>query len=162
MAVTEKQRHEFMKQIEETLGPEHAETLMELLPPVGWADVATKHDLDALGAATKRDLDALGAETKRDFDELGAATKRDFDELGAATKRDIGALEAATKADLGARSRRPSTRWGRRRSVTSAHSRNVSCCGPTRSSSRRSAACGATWPPGCSPAWVSRPPRWVC
>ncbi len=151
MAVTEKQRHEFMKRIEETLGPEHAETLMELLPPVGWADVATKHDLDALGAATKRDLDALGAETKRDFDELGAATKRD-----------IGALEAATKADLGARSRRPWTRSGRRRSVTSAHSRNVSCCGPTRSSSRRSAACGATWPPGCSPAWVSRPPRWVC
>jgi hypothetical protein len=30
------------------LGPESAETLMEMMPPVGWADVATKRDLDAL------------------------------------------------------------------------------------------------------------------
>lgn len=34
--------------LEQALGPESAETLMELLPPVGWADVATKHDLYAV------------------------------------------------------------------------------------------------------------------
>ncbi len=34
--------------LEEVLGPEPAETLMEMMPPVGWADVATKRDLDAL------------------------------------------------------------------------------------------------------------------
>jgi hypothetical protein len=33
---------------EEAMGPERAATLMSLLPPVGWADVATKHDLAVL------------------------------------------------------------------------------------------------------------------
>jgi hypothetical protein len=49
MALDERARHELFLRLEEALGPESAETLMELLPPVGWADVATKRDLDALG-----------------------------------------------------------------------------------------------------------------
>ncbi len=49
MALDERARHELFLRLEQALGPESAETLMELLPPVGWADVATKRDLDALG-----------------------------------------------------------------------------------------------------------------
>ncbi|MGH9188136.1 MAG: hypothetical protein ACRD0U_20390 [Acidimicrobiales bacterium] len=56
-----------MNRVEEILGPEHAETMMELLPPVGWAEVATKHDLDALRAATKSDLATMRAETGEDI-----------------------------------------------------------------------------------------------
>lgn len=61
MAVTEKQRHDPFTKFEETLGTEHAVTMMELLPPVGWADVATKQDLAHLEArmATKDDLHQL-------------------------------------------------------------------------------------------------------
>jgi hypothetical protein len=49
MAITEKQRHQLFTKAEEVLGEANAETLMSHLPPVGWADVATKHDLTALG-----------------------------------------------------------------------------------------------------------------
>lgn len=48
MVVDERSRHELYRRLEELLGPEAATTLIEHLPPVGWADVATKHDLTAL------------------------------------------------------------------------------------------------------------------
>jgi len=46
VAITEETRHHLFKRLEEVLGPEEAATMMEHLPPVGWADVATKRDLD--------------------------------------------------------------------------------------------------------------------
>ncbi|HET9770722.1 MAG TPA: hypothetical protein VFS16_07525 [Acidimicrobiia bacterium] len=48
MVLDERARHELFLRLEAALGAESAETLMEMLPPVGWADVATKRDLDAL------------------------------------------------------------------------------------------------------------------
>lgn len=48
MALDERARHELFLRLEQALGPEAAEALMEMLPPVGWADVATKHDLHGL------------------------------------------------------------------------------------------------------------------
>jgi len=48
VAVTEETRHRLCRRPEEVLGPEEATTLMELVPPVGWGDVATKRDLDVL------------------------------------------------------------------------------------------------------------------
>jgi hypothetical protein len=83
MALDERARHHLYLRLEEQLGPEAATTLMEHLPPTGWADVATKRDLDLLRVATKRDLDLLRVATKRDLDLLRAATQADIHELRA-------------------------------------------------------------------------------
>ncbi len=48
MSIDEGRRHALHERLAEVLEPEHATTLMELLPPVGWADVATKQDLAQL------------------------------------------------------------------------------------------------------------------
>ena len=63
MAVTEKQRHDLFTKIEETLGSEHAATMMELL---------SKQDVEGLRA----DIEGLRAEvaTKDDLHRL----RRDF------------------------------------------------------------------------------------
>jgi hypothetical protein len=46
MVLDERARHQLFLRLEEVLGAQPAETLMEMMPPVGWADVATKRDLD--------------------------------------------------------------------------------------------------------------------
>jgi hypothetical protein len=48
--IDERARHELYRAVEELLGTERADTLMSLLPPIGWADVATKEDLHQLEA----------------------------------------------------------------------------------------------------------------
>lgn len=56
MAITEQSRHRMYKHLEELMGAEDAAVLMEHLPPVGWADVATKRDLDSLRLEWRADL----------------------------------------------------------------------------------------------------------
>lgn len=56
MAIDEQARHELYNQLVETLGVGYARTLMEHLRPVGWADVATKRDLDTALLALRHEL----------------------------------------------------------------------------------------------------------
>src|ERR1700741_3831558 len=48
MALSERDRHDLYDAARREWGQAAADALMELLPPVGWADVATKQDLEAL------------------------------------------------------------------------------------------------------------------
>ena len=65
MAVDEQRvRHSLHARLVDTLGADEAALLMEYLPPVGWADVATKRDLDALRRELRTELRADIAELK--------------------------------------------------------------------------------------------------
>lgn len=62
MAIDERGRHQLYQKLEEVLGTDEATVLMEHLPPVGWADVATKSDLEHLRSDVRADLSELKAE----------------------------------------------------------------------------------------------------
>ncbi|HWC32562.1 MAG TPA: hypothetical protein VG709_05480, partial [Actinomycetota bacterium] len=54
--VDEARRHRLFRRLEDVLGAEEAESLMEHLPPLGWGDVATKQDLARLEDRLRRDM----------------------------------------------------------------------------------------------------------
>lgn len=66
MAVDERRRHALHSAARRELGEDEGDALMELLPPVGWADVATKVDLNlGLDALENRLVAAMHAEFRR-------------------------------------------------------------------------------------------------
>lgn len=92
MAVDEAARHQLYNSLESNLGPEPASTLMSLLPPVGWADVATKQDLHALENGLRGEIAELRAETYQGFAELRGEMHQGFGELRGELHQEIGAL----------------------------------------------------------------------
>jgi hypothetical protein len=67
MVLDERARHELYLRLEAALGTEAADTMMEHPPPVGWADVATKRDLDALEERMDLRLDSMKFELLATF-----------------------------------------------------------------------------------------------
>jgi hypothetical protein len=59
MAVDERGRLQLAEAAKRVFGDEAGITLMELLPPVGWADVATKHDLAHLETVMSARFEAV-------------------------------------------------------------------------------------------------------
>ena len=68
MTVDERSRLQLAEALKRALGDEEGITLMELLPPVGWADVATKQDLRMIDVR----FDALEARMDARFDAVDA------------------------------------------------------------------------------------------
>ena len=58
MAVDERSRLQLADAAKRAFGDDAGITLMELLPPVGWADVATRQDLEYIAARLESRLEA--------------------------------------------------------------------------------------------------------
>ena len=100
MSLTEASRFQLRTAIGQILDEEAADTLMELLPPVGWADVATKTDLQYLRDELKSDIHSLRNELKGDIQNLRVATKSDLQHLRDELKGDMRALQLTIEATL--------------------------------------------------------------
>ncbi|MFP3899667.1 MAG: hypothetical protein ACLFXM_02350 [Acidimicrobiia bacterium] len=100
--IDERARHELYRAVEDLLGTEHADTLMSLLPPVGWADVATKDDLRQLEGR----LDARFTRVDARFAQLESSLDARFAQLEStldARFSDVDARFAQLESSLDAR-----------------------------------------------------------
>jgi len=100
VTITESTRHQLHQALIESLGEEEAATLMEHLPPVGWADVTTKTDLEQLRFATKTDLEQLRFAMNADIDSFRAETRANFAQLRSDMSADIDSLRAEASANF--------------------------------------------------------------
>lgn len=100
MTITESTRHQLHQALIESLGEEEAATLMEHLPPVGWADVTTKTDLEHLRVATRTDLEQHRFATKTDLEQLRFAMNADIDSFRAETRANFAQLRSDMSADI--------------------------------------------------------------
>ena len=98
MAVTESERYELSQVLVEKLGAEGAQTLMELLPPTGWSEVATKHDFDHQRALFRADLDQHRTETRAQLDQHRAETSAQLDQHRAETSVELQELRGEIQA----------------------------------------------------------------
>lgn len=72
MTIDERRRHALYERLDALLQDEHADTLMSMLPPVGWADVATKQDLHAAESGLRLSLESLESRMQAGFSEVRA------------------------------------------------------------------------------------------
>ncbi|HTJ76161.1 MAG TPA: hypothetical protein VL337_12455 [Acidimicrobiales bacterium] len=85
--VSDQDRRELYQALEQQLGGGPATTMMELLPPVGWADVARQSDLVAVRgemAELRGEMAELRAELKGEMAELRGELKTILPKLVAA------------------------------------------------------------------------------
>jgi hypothetical protein len=75
---TETGRHRLYEKIKEQWGEEHAAELMAYLPPVGWADVATRQDLAHLGTELRLEMAAGFTGMRGEMSELRAEMNHEF------------------------------------------------------------------------------------
>jgi hypothetical protein len=100
MTIDERSRHELFTRLEEVLGPEPAATLMSHLPPVGWADVATKRDLDQLEQRLGARIDGLEIKMEALNFELVASFRGELQTAITAQSRTLAITLAGTAAAL--------------------------------------------------------------
>ncbi len=94
MTVSEYERTQLFRWFEEHMGKDRASTMMNLLPPAGWGDVATTRDMDHLRVAMSHDIERLRADMTNDMAQLRADMTHDMAQLRADMTNDMAQLRA--------------------------------------------------------------------
>jgi hypothetical protein len=89
MAVDERRRHQMYLAFEELVGGEVASTMMEHLPPAGWADVATAHDVGREVALVRADMSTGFAELRAEMHEMAGSLRAEMHEMGGELRAEI-------------------------------------------------------------------------
>jgi len=100
VAVSEQARRRLYEHLEAEMGEELAATLMDSLPPAGWGDVATKHDLENLHVLMRSDVIAVAHQLRGEIAELGGELRAEMAQLEGRLRLEIAGLRGETRQEF--------------------------------------------------------------
>ncbi len=94
VSVTEYERHQVFQWYEEAMGTERAKIMMNLVPPVGWGEVATRTDLAALGSGLRGEMSVLSSELRGEMSVLRSELRAEMSVLSSELRGEMKAANA--------------------------------------------------------------------
>ena len=93
MSITDRQRLKLLRTLETVIGPEDASTLMDHLPPVTWAKVATIDHVSVVGDQTTKalrgEMQVLSTQLRSEMHTLSTELRGELNELRVELRSEI-------------------------------------------------------------------------
>ena len=105
MSLDERTRHDLYTAFEQLWNRERAEAMMSAFSTVEWDDLATRQDLDVLGAALRTEMADLRTELRTDMAELRTELRTDMADLRTELRTGLADVRTEFHRDLVASTR---------------------------------------------------------
>ena len=104
MSITDRQRLKLLRTLETVIGPEDAGTLMDHLPPVTWANVATVDHVSSVGhqtaTALRGEMQVLSTQLRSEMNQLGTELRTEMNQLGTELRGGINQLGIELRSEV--------------------------------------------------------------
>ena len=104
MSITDRQRLKLLRTLETVIGPEDASTLMDHLPPVTWANVATVDHVSAIGDQTTKtlrsEMQVLSTQLRSEMNELRVELRSDMTVLSNQLRNEMNQLGTELRSEI--------------------------------------------------------------
>ncbi len=104
MSITDRQRLKLLRTLETVIGPEDASTLMDHLPPVTWANVATVDHVSAIGDQTTKtlrsEMQVLSTQLRSEMSELRVELRSDMTVLSNQLRNEMNQLGTELRGEM--------------------------------------------------------------
>jgi len=104
MSITDRQRLKLLRTLETVIGPEDAGTLMDHLPPVTWANVATVDHVSSVGhqtaTALRGEMQVLSTQLRSEMKQLGTELRTEMNQLGVQLRGEMNQLGIEPRSEV--------------------------------------------------------------